>query len=481
MAKQTNNSLNALNYFAEGLHRDVQDNFVNEKGWLSARNATTSSPLNDFNALSNEMSNRLVASAPYTIIGCVYINDGEWAIFSTDDDNCEIGIFNDKELKYTPFANSKELKFKKTNLIRGVGRIKKYCHRVVYWDDDLNESRFFDFDDIQWKGKWVGDECKLFEYDSDLDFKFQDSNNSNPERKILDIRKIQLSPNTFKGLAFTLNKGEVAGELPNGMYCVIGYYSFNGYANRLTSYFSMSNPQAVFTHENFGGSLEITVDEVDEEFEEFTLVIECRIEENPSFFIQGVYSTATRKITISQLDRSKPTAVWQKMFINNPIPNRTAGIYRIGQELVRIKPTMNQDFNYQPYANKIKTEWVSVRYPMDYYRNGGHNVGYMRDEVYSFFIRWIYNTGEKSALYHIPGREDGPTQLHKTGSPIGNKTKDGGVITDYGDMIFWESEERYNDKNKDVWEELCGKRIRHHKFPDNSIAPHYETKNGTTL
>ena len=480
MAKQTNNSLNALNYFAEGLHRDVQDNFVNEKGWLSARNATTSSPLNDFNALSNEMSNRLVASAPYTIIGCVYINDGEWAIFSTDDDNCEIGIFNDKELKYTPFANSKELKFKKTNLIRGVGRIKKYCHRVVYWDDDLNESRFFDFDDIQWKGKWVGDECKFFEYDSDTDFKFQDSNNSNPERKILDIRKIQLSPNTFKGLAFTLNKGEVAGELPNGMYCVIGYYSFNGYANRLTSYFSMSNPQAIFTHENFGGSLEITVDEVDEEFEEFTLVIECRIEENPSFFIQGVYSTATKKITISQLDRSQPTAVWQKMFINNPIPNRTAGIYRIGQELVRIKPTMNQDFNYQPYANKIKTEWVSVRYPMDYYRNGGHNVGYMRDEVYSFFIRWIYNTGEKSALYHIPGREDGPTQLHKTGSPIGNKTKDGGVITDYGDMIFWESEERYNDKNKDVWEELCGKRIRHHKFPDNSIAPHYETKNGKT-
>ena len=24
--------------------------------------------------------------------------------------------------------------------------------------------------------------------------------------------------------------------------------------------------------------------------------------------------------------------------------------------------------------------------------------------MYAFFIRWVYNTGEKSASYHIPGR-----------------------------------------------------------------------------
>ena len=28
----------------------------------------------------------------------------------------------------------------------------------------------------------------------------------------------------------------------------------------------------------------------------------------------------------------------------------------------------------------------------------------MRDEVYAFFIRWVYDTGDKSASYHIPGR-----------------------------------------------------------------------------
>ena len=32
----------------------------------------------------------------------------------------------------------------------------------------------------------------------------------------------------------------------------------------------------------------------------------------------------------------------------------------------------------------------------------------MRDEVYAFFIRFIYNTGEKSSSYHIPGRAPDP-------------------------------------------------------------------------
>ena len=52
---------------------------------LMARNAVSTTSVGDFYSISNEMSNRLIASAPYTIIGCIYIHNGEWAIFSTDD------------------------------------------------------------------------------------------------------------------------------------------------------------------------------------------------------------------------------------------------------------------------------------------------------------------------------------------------------------------------------------------------------------
>ena len=67
-------------------------------------------------------------------------------------------------------------------------------------------------------------------------------------------------------------------------------------------------------------------------------------------------------------------------------------------------PTSKFDFNYQPLANQIHTHWVSWRFPADYYKKGGNKPTFMRDEVYAFFIRWIYNTGEKSKSYHIPGR-----------------------------------------------------------------------------
>ena len=43
----------------------------------------------------------------------------------------------------------------------------------------------------------------------------------------------------------------------------------------------------------------------------------------------------------------------------------------------------------------------------------------------------------------------------------------------YGLMSYWESEERY-PCNEEVYGELAGQKIRHHKFPDFSIAPYFE-------
>ena len=134
----------------------------------------------------------------------------------------------------------------------------------------------------------------------------------------------------------------------------------------------------------------------------------------------------------------------------------------------------------------------------------------MRDEVYSFFIRFIYNTGEKSSSYHIPGRApenftlpDGsnafetdplpgdPSEIASSidGAPEADKvfeiyntasnwfnavgseaeTIDGGLIQAEGSMAYWESSERYpNDPVR--YADLCSQHIRHHKFPDETIG-----------
>ena len=480
----SNDNLAGKNTFLKGIINDINDLFQNEDNFLRARNASLISPVGDEYSLSNELSNKLVAKAPYTIIGTVFINNGEWAIFSTDDNNCEIGIFNEATLEYTPYVNSKDLNFKKSNLIKGVGRIKRYCHRMVYWDDDLNPSRYMDFDDLKWKGKWSNDDCKAFIKDVDVKYEHQDKNNPNPELSVLDVNKILLSPSTNKGLSFELNKGTVEGELVNGTYVVYGYYSQGGAANPITNFYSLSNPQPIFSHNNVSGSLDVIVKDVDKEFEEFTLGICIYEQMNTSFYVIGSYSTSIEKISITHIDQRSGQFPFQSVFKKLSFPEKSAGIYNVSKYLLRIKPTEHQDFNYQPLANQIKTYWVDVEYPQDYYKNGGHNVGYMRDEVYSFFIRWVYNTGDKSHSYHIPGRSIGMgPEASKVTNDVskkikGKKLSDGGIVRNVGIMQYWESKEKYDDKKPEVWGDLCGKNIRHHKMPSTEVSKHFGYSDG---
>ena len=65
--------------------------------WISARNATNNTDSGDLGELSNEESNILCAKAPYTIIGNIHLGSDEWAVFSTDNTNCEIGLFKEKQ------------------------------------------------------------------------------------------------------------------------------------------------------------------------------------------------------------------------------------------------------------------------------------------------------------------------------------------------------------------------------------------------
>ena len=136
--------------------------------------------------------------------------------------------------------------------------------------------------------------------------------------------------------------------------------------------------------------------------------------------------------------------------------------------------------------------------PSDYYFKGGNKTQFLRDEQYAFFIRWIYTTGERSASYHIPGRApkfngynqfgtlvdetgvvvggpntiNGPNynfQIYNTATVdsvgLSEPTEDGGTIITRGQMAYWQSTEKYPATRPDIWDDLCGKEIRHHKFP----------------
>jgi len=479
--------------FHKGMMKDLDNSLIPEGGYKHARNLVNNSKEGDVGIVSNEPSNynciKILNSQgnPLIIIGAIHINNDRWAIYSTDGSESEIGIFDDSECRYERKINDPCLGFSKRYPILGVSKENFDCTWQVYWQDNNNPDRTMNIDNIPFiQDCEIIDDCEICNDTDKLDC------------EKIRLRRLRTQP------CIKLELGENGGQLVNGSYQATIAYTINEQV--VTDYSLLSNVQPIFFHEDSYGALDVVIEDVDESFDEFELVIISTIN-NASFAKRiGVYSTNTKRISIDLISQALITVPTILIPVITPYYEKSEGMYKYADALIRTSPTGRLDFNYQPLANQIETRWVETQYIEDYYNKGGYVTGYMRDEVYGFFIRWVYDTGDRSSSYHIPGRA--PTNFSIPGTPINvfetntintgtlpydekifevyntasttnsgttpfpyDDPTDGGVITKEGKMGYWESTERYPDDTPDVWGDLCGKPIRHHKMPD-----HYQTK-----
>lgn len=153
-------SIISYSTFNKQLNKDQYDT-SNSGMWTHARNAINNSSTGDYLMLGNEMSNRLVASAPYPIIGIIYLFDNIWVVFSTvkrhpndnannnyNNSGCEIGLFNLNNINhatlqtYIGIINDYNLNFCQTHPIIGTSRKNHNGEWVIYFDDGLNPTRY---------------------------------------------------------------------------------------------------------------------------------------------------------------------------------------------------------------------------------------------------------------------------------------------------------------------------------------------------
>jgi hypothetical protein len=554
MAKQQDTSQAQTNSFIKGLNKDSDPLFVQEGMWTHARNAVNNTVEGDLGTLSNEESNALCALVGSTmnsqfiyIVGAIHMFSDKWIIYSVAYDaldtkpvNSEIGLFESDLCKYRPIVQDPCLNFSKLHLITGASKLKDDCTWQVYWADNLNPDRFLNVgdpktwpsDDYVWLGGGAGSLTVNF-YSNGVDTTFlwpgvpwiQNCTVSVPGSaqtpaclicrddnalKCDDIRLASL----VKSPCIDINLSNQAGVIENGSYAITAAYVID--RQRVTNYFSPSYIQPVWNDVNERGSFEITIDADSEHFREFELVIIRFIDQNLSAKRIGYFSTRLKSVTLDQIPETTVTVPVEELIIQNDVFEKSSQISEVNNYLLRIGPTSKFDFNYQPLANLIQAEWVSVEYPEEYYIDGGKNTSYLRDEVYAFFIRWVYDTGDKSASYHIPGRaatsftyngvtypSDKSTFQNINGetlpgdqmlfqsvntatvlqSGINTVLPDGGVVLARGRMGYWQSTEIYPDFQPEVWNssahcwtqttnpdyDLCGQFIRHHKFPDNAL------------
>ena len=548
MAKKKSGSQDATqistNTFIKGLNKDSDPSFVTDGMWTHARNAVNNTAEGDLGTLSNESANYLCTIAGETIlngrkviVGAIHLYSDKWVIYTAvhiagqlESVNSEIGLFEEDLCRYRPIVQDPCLNLNELNLITGASREKEDCSWAVYWSDALNPDRYLNVGDPQtWPTndyEWIGNNTYADSAGNELQWPGvawnQDCNTVNSCIICTDLKTLNCDALRLARLMETpclkLKFGKSGGTLFNGSYSALIAYSIKG--QRVTDWFSPSNIQPIWFESEPQGALELEVSADSENFDEFILCIIQYVNQNTVAKEIGIYSTKTNNIYIDQINTSNITIPVEELPIQTHVFEKSDQMVEVNNYLLRVGPTSKFDFNYQPLANLIKAEWVSVEYPENYYLNGGSNTSYLRDETYAFFIRWVYNTGDKSSSYHIPGRAPRNFQgqletvvyndintLYSTPSDeerlfevintaaINSLTQstlpDGGVVLASGDMGYWESTEIYPDNRPDIWNstyhcwtgttntdyDLCGKPIRHHKFPENFM---YNTQTDPT-
>lgn len=578
MAKFQDTSQNISHTFVKGLNKDSDPSFVSEGMWIHARNATNNTSEGNLGTLSNEASNVLCAVVGATmptfganavtdvyIIGAIHLFSDKWVIYSAGHAlngksvMSEIGLLEEERCIYRPIVQDACLEFDKRFLISGTSREREDCSWQVYWADGLNPDRFLNVGDPQtWPSADYEWELSTLINPTQATYNLAVNQYVNANGDItqwpgvawvqncvpnincttctdtneLDCDHIRLA-RLVQTPCLSIQRGEAGGTLRNGTYFATIAYAIKG--QRVTDYFSPSNTQPIYFPNDLQGAITINVEADQENFDEFFLVVVQNINQGTVAKQVGIYSTKTTSIELDQIKDDLITVPLEIIPITNPVYETSDQMTDVNSYLLRVGPRSKFDFNYQPLANIIRAKWVSVEYPADYYIKGGNKGSYLRDEVYAFFIRWVYNTGDKSASYHIPGRppqqysytltgtntilsgdeagnsvhdvntltnSDQLFEMYNTAntngiaSILGTTTNDGGTVIASGEMGYWESSEIYPDNQAEIWNssehcwtgidghagvfdpvtqtttyinDLCGKHIRHHKFPDNYL------------
>jgi hypothetical protein len=481
------------NLFMKGMVKDTFHSISSKEVWEHAVNAINNSIDGDTGVIGNEPANFECAEIPYTIIGSIHIYGDHWAVFSTDNISSEIGTFDDSKCEYIRLINDPCLNFNTDHLIVGASKENFECEYQIYWDDGINPSRTITLNEppylqVETSGPSIdGAACSVY---------------TNIQPLTLDCERIRLAP-LIDTPCLDLQKAPEGGQLRNGMYQAFIAYTINDQV--YGDYIGISNQQSLFEHEDNAGSLILRLSNLDKEFEQFQLVLLSNNQEEVASKVLGEYSTEQTIIKIDYIDQKLKSLPLDYLPLRRSAYEKSKGMFVVNDYLVRTQPTNQFDFNYQPLANQIQANWASIEYPADYYYNGGNKPTFLRDEVYAFFIRFIYNTGERSSSYHIPGRmpqffnaggimmmentviPGDPNSLDPTdpiykvyntawvSSPnINTVQPDGGILRSRGALAYWESTELY-PQDVTRYGANCGMPIRHHKMPDENTA-----NNGTT-
>lgn len=505
--QQEGNIRQEFNNATTGLNLDQSQNQIPKGKLTYALNANVENFDSNSVNYQNEPGNEHCVRFPegYVLIGEHFIVEQAKHIFfitNPSDGGSQIGYMENNDCVYRVLVNAPCLNFSIDHPIhKAVHRITN-CSTEIYWTDGYNPRRYLDIDNIP----------KILRFGSPLCSPIYTDD--------VDCNQLKLQPN-FNIPIVGVTDVVSGGNLIAGTYQFAVQYS-DPSGNPFTSYYSITNPTPIadeqLTTVNFnypvGKSIVVNVDNLDTtgQFEYFNLAVVKTINGVSSVQLVGTYFIDAVAKQITYTGQSLIDLAVEDIFEKFPF-------YEIAQDLTAVQDVLVWDqltsidrINYQSIANRITLQWESWRIPStENYANeiNATNLrGYLRDEVYAFEIVFLLKNGKQTDGFHIPGRaitgteellpripashpdfigEPDPITNDAPYWKIYNTAKVNGFAPEYstdesykgpyqfGEFAYWESTEEY-PCNTNVWGELAGQKIRHHKFPDVNISPIYESK-----
>ena len=485
-----------------GLNTDNNHYSQPENTYSFALNTVNESNDGDFQSLSNENSNELFAKIKpnFIILGSVYIGDSETCIFSVKKDNSEseIGILydNNKEgFRYKTFVNDKDsfkkdkLKFDTSKQIQAIYRLIKGCEKVVYWTDNHNPVRQYNFNHKE-------------DYVNDLDrfvaskFLLQKQFDKIPKFKFLEILENagSIPPGTLtvciqysdSNKNFTNFISEASNIIFYKDNLKQDYYKIEGSIN------TTLNPQ--FQEGVTNKALKIHFENLDENYQFYRLAFihySNNILQPTEIYLSQLYSTKQTEVVYTGLNYKEKTTLEYIRLFNKDNKIFTAKTITQKDDRLLLGSLKNEslDFkDFQKLASKINVDCVAKKVTLNDIndvnntKNPLHKVygtGFQPGEVFSLGIVWVFEGNVESPVFHIPGKNNNYSVDHIFDRNISSdfvgvypmKHANGDTKSLSNNISSVNYVQRENCNNFDYWgvdsrgQKLVNNKVRHHRFP----------------
>lgn len=210
-------------------------------------------------------------------------------------------------------------------------------------------------------------------------------------------------------------------DLVSGGSNKAGVYQFfiafaDEFGNKRTSYVSSTNPIPVRTKDvtfatdyvtDRAIALEIKNLDLYGPYQYYKLAVAKTYNRFTSFYEVGTFPVTQNKIHYTGNNEAEIKLTEGDIFQRVPYYKSAGSVTSSNNILYWASLKEFSKPNLQRVANKIVLNWQTIAIPEAVYRNP-RNVnkfrGYMRDEVYPFGVVFLYENGEESSVYHIPGR-----------------------------------------------------------------------------